>query len=111
MISRSNAEAEYQVLANGVAEACWLLQLLMELYSPLSYSTNVSVVYLASNLVQPQCTKYVEIDLHFVHDKVAIGEVHILHVPTISQFTDIFTQGLPSLLFFEFRSSLNICCG
>jgi hypothetical protein len=26
-----------------------------------------------------------------------------------SQFTDIFTKGLPSLVFNEFRFSLNIC--
>jgi hypothetical protein len=53
----------------------------------------------------------VEIDLHFVRDRVAIGEVRVLHVPTTSQFTDIFTKGLPSSTFIEFRSSLNITSG
>jgi hypothetical protein len=28
-----------------------------------------------------------------------------------SQFTDIFTKGLPYLMFSEFRFSLNICSG
>jgi hypothetical protein len=32
-------------------------------------------------------------------------------VPTISQFADIFTKGLPSTMFSEFRSSLNIYNG
>jgi hypothetical protein len=53
----------------------------------------------------------VEIDLHFVRDKVTIGEVHVLHVPTTSMFVDIFTKGLPSPLFSEFHLSLNICRG
>jgi hypothetical protein len=53
----------------------------------------------------------VEIDLHFVRDRVALGEVRVLHVPTTSQFTDIFTKGLPSSTFAEFRSSLNITGG
>jgi hypothetical protein len=53
----------------------------------------------------------VEIDLHFVRDRVALGEVRVLHVPTTSQFADIFTKGLPSTLFTEFRSSLNITSG
>jgi hypothetical protein len=53
----------------------------------------------------------VEIDLHFVRDRVAIGEVRVLHVPTTSQFTDIFTKGLPSSTFTAFRSSLNITSG
>jgi hypothetical protein len=55
--------------------------------------------------------KYVEIDLHFVREKVAISQVRVLHVPATSQFTDIFTKGLPSLVFNEFRSNLNTCSG
>jgi hypothetical protein len=61
--------------------------------------------------VQHQRTKHVEIDLHFVRDRVAIGEVRVLHVPTTSQFADIFTKGLPSTTFAAFRSSLNITSG
>jgi hypothetical protein len=53
----------------------------------------------------------VEIDLHFIREKVDIGQVRVLHVPTTSQFTDIFTKGLPSSVFIEFWSSLNICSG
>jgi hypothetical protein len=54
--------------------------------------------------------KHIETDLHFVRERVAISDVHVLHVPTISQFTDIFTKGLPTL-FLEFRYSLNIRSG
>jgi hypothetical protein len=103
-------------VANGVAEAAWLHQLLQELHSPLARSTlvfcdNVSVVYLSTNPVQHQRTKHVEIDLHFVRERVACGDVRVLHVPTASQFGDIFTKGLPTTVFAEFRSSLNICGG
>jgi hypothetical protein len=113
VVSRSSAEAEYRVVANGVAEAAWLRQLLAELHSPLSRSTlvycdNFSAVYLSTNPGQHQRTKHVDIDLHFVRDYVAAGAVRILHVPTTSQFVDIFTKGLPSSTFAEFRSSLNI---
>jgi hypothetical protein len=57
VVSRSSVEEEYQAVANGVAEASWLQQLLAELHSPLAKSTlvycdNVSVVYLSTNLVQ-----------------------------------------------------------
>jgi hypothetical protein len=52
-----------------------------------------------------------EIDLHFVRDRVAMGEVRVLHVPTTSQFANIFTNDLPSSTFTEFRSSLNITGG
>ena len=72
---------------------------------------NISVVYLSTNPVQHQRTKHMEIDLNFVRDFVAIGAIWVLHVLTTSQFADIFTKGLPSSTFAEFRSSLNICCG
>jgi hypothetical protein len=55
--------------------------------------------------------KHVEIDLHLVRDRVAIGHVRVLHVPTAIQFADIFTKGLPSSTFSEFRSSLNVASG
>jgi hypothetical protein len=100
-------------MANGVAEACWLRQLLQELHAPLSKSTlvycdNVSAIYLFTNPVQHQRTKRVEIDLHFVRERVAIGDVRVLHVPTTFKFVDIFTKGLPTSVFSEFWSSLNI---
>jgi hypothetical protein len=54
-------------VANGVAEACWLRQLLVELHNPLSWATlvycdNVSAIYLSTNLVLHQHTKHVEIN-------------------------------------------------
>jgi hypothetical protein len=57
IISRSSAETEYNAMANGVAEVCWLRQLLVELHNPLSWATlvycdNVSAVYLSTNPIQ-----------------------------------------------------------
>ena len=116
VVSRSSAEAEYRAVANGVAEASWLRQLLLELHQPLRRSTlvycdNVSAMYLSTNPIQHQRTKHVEIDLYFVRERVAVGDIRVLHVPTTSQFANIFTKGLPSSVFGEFRSSLNICNG
>jgi hypothetical protein len=116
VVSRSSAEAEYRAIANGVAEATWLRQLLHELQTPpsrctLVYCDNISVVYLSTNPVQHQRTKHVEIDLHFIQEKVVIGQVHVFHVPMTSQFIDIFMKGLLSSVFNEFRSSLNIYSG
>jgi hypothetical protein len=114
VVSHSSVEVEYCAVANGMAEACWLQQLLVELHNlllqvTLVYYDNVNAVYLSTNPVQHQRTKHVEIDLHFVRERVAVGDVRVLHIPTTSQFTDIFTKGLPSSVFSEFQSSLNIC--
>ena len=115
-VSRSSAEAEYRAVANCVAESCWLRQLLSELHRPprratLVYCDKVSDVYLSTNPIQHQRTKHVEIDLHFVRDRAALGDVKVLHVPTTSQFADVFTKGLSSSAFHDFRSSLNVFPG
>nr|GEW20034.1 glucan endo-1,3-beta-glucosidase 12-like [Tanacetum cinerariifolium] len=80
VLSRSSAKAEYRGVANAVVETCWLRNLLIELYTPLSSATlvdcdNVSAVYLYSNPVQHQFTKHIEIDIHFVRDLVVVGQM------------------------------------
>ncbi|GJZ20863.1 ribonuclease H-like domain-containing protein [Tanacetum coccineum] len=112
-ISRSSAEVEYQSVANVVAETAWIRNLLCELHSPLLtatlvYCDNVSAVYMSVNPVQHQRTKHIEIDIHFVYDMVKDGHVRVLHVPSHFQYVDIFTKGLPSALFEDFRSSLSV---
>jgi hypothetical protein len=79
--------------------------------SILIYCDNVSVVYLSTNPIQHQCMKHVEIDLHFVREHVAISDVRVLYVPMTSQFVDIFMNSLPTSLFLEFWSGLNIRSG
>nr|GEW79908.1 hypothetical protein [Tanacetum cinerariifolium] len=81
-ISRSSAEAEYQGVANIVAETAWLCNLLCELHSLL---LNATLVY---------CDK--------------AGHVWVLHVPSCFRYADIFTNGLPSALFEDFHSSLSV---
>nr|GEW99559.1 ribonuclease H-like domain-containing protein [Tanacetum cinerariifolium] len=90
-LSRSSAEAKYRCVANVVAETCWLRNLLRELHTHLSsatlvYCDNVSAVYLSSN------------------------PVRVLHVPLRYQYANIFTKGLPSTFFEEFRTSLSVQC-
>ncbi|GJU65071.1 ribonuclease H-like domain-containing protein [Tanacetum coccineum] len=105
--------AEYQGVANVVAKTAWIRNLLCELHSPLLtatlvYCDNVSAVYMSANPVQHQRTKHIEIDIHFVRDMVKAGHVRVLHVPSRFQYADIFTKGLPSALFEDFRSSLSV---
>ncbi|GJU10299.1 ribonuclease H-like domain-containing protein [Tanacetum coccineum] len=112
-ISRSSAEAEYRGVANVVAETAGIRNLLCELHSPLLtatlvYCDNVSAFYMSANPVQHQRTKHIEIDIHFVRDMVKAGHVRVLHVPSHFQYGDIFTKGLPSALFEDFRSSLSV---
>ena len=77
-------------MAHVVAERCWLRQLLQELHVPLTkatvvYCDNISAVYMTANLVHHRPTKHIKIDIHFVREKVALGEIRVLHAPSSHQ--------------------------
>ncbi|GKE28027.1 ribonuclease H-like domain-containing protein [Tanacetum coccineum] len=91
MLSQPSVEAEYRGIANAVVKTCWLRNLLRELHTPLSLAT-----------------LHIEIDIHFVRDMVVVGLVRVLYVPSRYEYADIFTKGLPSAFFEEFRTSLRV---
>nr|GEZ73872.1 ribonuclease H-like domain-containing protein [Tanacetum cinerariifolium]GEZ73908.1 ribonuclease H-like domain-containing protein [Tanacetum cinerariifolium] len=109
----AHLHAEYHGVTNVVAETTWIRNLLREVHLPLLpatlvYYDNVSAVYMFANPVQHQRTKHIEIDIHFVCDMVTACRVRILHVPSRFQYADIFTKGLLTALFEDFRSRLSI---
>jgi len=98
-ISRSSAEAEYRSLASTVAKLVWLRGLLSELGVGLNGPVTVfcdskSAIQIATNLVFHERTKHIDIDCHFIREKVQLGLVKLLHIPTIEQQADILTKGL-----------------
>jgi len=93
-----------------VVEATWLRNLFLDLrvlvrMATIVYCYNVSIVYLSGNPVQHQRTRHIEMDIHFVCEKVQVDHIQVLHVPSSFQYADIFTKGLPRQLFDSFRSS------
>ncbi|GJR23347.1 integrase [Tanacetum coccineum] len=75
-ISRSSTEAEYKALADTVAELTWLQALLHELgirssSTPILWFDNLGATYLPAKPIFCACTKHVEIDYHFIREKVA----------------------------------------
>ena len=75
-VSRSSTEAEYKALANTVAELTWLQDLLHELRVPVKsvptlWCDNLGATYLSANPVFHARTKHVEVDFHFVRERVA----------------------------------------
>ncbi|XP_037474714.1 uncharacterized protein LOC119352077 [Triticum dicoccoides] len=102
-VSRSSAEAEYCAVANAVAESCWIRQLLGELVVPLPrasviFCDNISSVYMAANPVHHRRTKHIELDIHFVREKVALGELRVLHVPTSNSSPTCSPKDCPWIL-------------
>ncbi|GKV32028.1 hypothetical protein SLEP1_g40665 [Rubroshorea leprosula] len=110
-IARSSAEAEYRAMANVVAEVVWVRQLLAELHvflssAPIVLCDNINALYLALNHIQHQRTKHIEIDIHFVRERVASRAILLQHVPSSLQRADILTKALSSTAFCSQRSNL-----
>jgi hypothetical protein len=81
-VSHSSTEAEYRSLAAGAAELAWLRQVLCDLglylaSAPVIWCDNTSALALASNPVFHGCTKHIEVDYHFVREKVVRGDISI----------------------------------
>ena len=98
-VSRSSAEAEYRIMASAVSEITWLLGLFkvgvdVQLHITI-FSDSKSAIQLADNPVLHERTKHIEIDCHFIRDKIKAGEVDTAYIHTQQQLADILTKGLP----------------
>ncbi|KAL5754050.1 hypothetical protein ACOSP7_022270 [Xanthoceras sorbifolium] len=115
IVARSSAEAKYHSMANLTAEIMWLHSLFCELHIPLPSSTvfwcdNVSANALAYNPVFNSRIKHVDIDTHFIYDKVTSGIIEPRYVPTEFQVANVFTKGLSRDCFHFLCSKLNLVC-
>ncbi|GKD67504.1 cysteine-rich receptor-like protein kinase 8 [Tanacetum coccineum] len=113
-LSRSSTEAEYRALADCSCEITWLCSLLQDLRVPISTPVrilcdNISTIALASNPVQHARTKHIEIDCHFVRDKIKTGQITISYVPTNAQVVDILTKSLTTYPFHKCLAKLGMC--
>jgi hypothetical protein len=102
-VSRSSTEVDYKSLANATAEVMWVQSLLQELCVPSSQSTklwcdNIGATYLSVNPVFHARIKHIEIDYHFVRERVANKLLEITFVSTKDQLADGFTKHYKKLL-------------
>nr|KYP70981.1 Retrovirus-related Pol polyprotein from transposon TNT 1-94 [Cajanus cajan] len=98
-VARSTAEAEYRAMAAAASEVTWLQQLLKQLQIRDTQETklicdNETALHIASNLVFHERTKHIEIDCHFIREKVLSREITTKFVHSSDQLADVFTKSL-----------------
>ncbi|KAM1794483.1 hypothetical protein ACFX11_034955 [Malus domestica] len=103
-MSRSSTEAKYRAISSTSAELDWIKQLFAFLHIPVTiphilFCDNLSAIALSFNHVQHQKTKHIEIDVHFVRERVAKKQLTVQFVSSQEQFADILTKGLSGPLF------------
>ncbi|XP_062119207.1 secreted RxLR effector protein 161-like [Humulus lupulus] len=99
VVSRSSTESEYRALAHVASEITWIESLLKEFCfqlpgKPITWCDNISASALTSNPVYHARTKHIEINIHFVRDKVLKKELEIRYVPTSDQIADCLTKSI-----------------
>ncbi|XP_019228021.1 PREDICTED: uncharacterized protein LOC109209247 [Nicotiana attenuata] len=112
-VSKSSTEAEYRAIAYTVAKTCWIRHILCELgiflHEPIRVlCDNISSTYMTRNPAFHDRSKHIDVDFHFVHDKVAQGDLIVQYVPTHLQLADIFTKVLPSSRFCFLWDNLSV---
>jgi len=86
-------------MALGICELLWIRIILEDLRikweEPMRlYCDNKFVIGIAHNLVQHNRTKHVEVDKHFIKEKIESWLICIPYVPTEEQLADILTKGV-----------------
>ena len=92
MIARSDVEAQHVLIMEYVRCYGWLKRLknlLMKLYYD-----NKAAINIAYNSVQHDRTKHIEVDKHFIKEKLEAEIVCVPFVLSMQQIIDIFTKAL-----------------
>lgn len=97
VVARSSAEVEYRSIALTTCEVTWLVSLLKDLglkkLPPVDLKCdNQAALFIAANPVFHERTKHIEVDLHFVRDKVQDGLIKPSYVSTRLQLADVLTK-------------------
>jgi hypothetical protein len=98
-------------MAITTADLYWIRMLLKDLHIPLTsppvlWCDNAGALALVSNPIFHAHTKYIEIDYHFIREKVINRDMSLRFISTGDQRADIFTKGPPTPRFQFLRDKL-----
>lgn len=113
VVARSSAEAEFRSVAHGVCEVMWIKGILDELQIPSSipmkvYCDNKAAIAIAHNPVLHERTKHVEVDKHFIKEKLDSGLICMPYISSDDQTADILTKGLHRRQFIRLVNKLSM---
>jgi hypothetical protein len=113
-VALSSTKGEYMASTIATCEAIYLRRFLNELGLAQPAVTllldNQSAMHLARNPVHHSRTKHIDIQHHFIREKLESGDIKLEYIPTADQIANIFIKPLPIVKFAKFQSDLGIRC-
>ncbi|KAE8662993.1 hypothetical protein F3Y22_tig00113124pilonHSYRG00617 [Hibiscus syriacus] len=99
IVSISTMEAEYRSIAKATAEVTWVSSLLGELgvanrNTPVIWCDNTGAVALSTNSVYHAMSKHVDMDVHFIREKVAAKQLQCgcMHETVITASVKVLSE-------------------
>jgi Reverse transcriptase (RNA-dependent DNA polymerase)/Integrase core domain len=101
VVALSSAEAEFRGMVKGVFELLWIKKLLTELgFKPENemqlFCDNKAAIDISHNPVQHDRTKHIEVDRHFIKEKLDSNIISLPFVRSQEQIADILTKAVGS---------------
>nr|GEV56688.1 putative copia-type protein [Tanacetum cinerariifolium]GEW15665.1 putative copia-type protein [Tanacetum cinerariifolium] len=111
-VSLSSVEAEFRGIAKGLAEALWIRKLVSEIgFPPIEsiriMSDNKAAIKISENPVQHDRTKHVEVDRHFIKEKLEVVIIKLPFVKSEDQLADILTKAMGMVILHKCLNKLN----
>jgi hypothetical protein len=112
-MARSSTETEYRAMVSTASELTWIKQVLVDLKinvnEPMKmFCDNQAARHIASNPVFHERTKHIEVDCHFIREKMQSKEIETPFVKSEDQLADIFTKGLSVNTFNNISNKLGL---
>jgi hypothetical protein len=92
-------EAQYMARSHVTKEAIWLRQLMADVGCAQEEATtimcdNQGSISLAKNPTHHSRTKHIDVQYHFIREKLEMGVIHLEYCPTEHMMADVLTKGL-----------------
>ena len=99
VIAKSSVEAEYRAMTLATCELIWLKHLLQELRFGKDewmklICDDQAALHISSNPVFHEMIKHIEVDCHFIREKIALGCMTTSFINSNDQLADIFIKSL-----------------
>jgi hypothetical protein len=111
-VATSTTEAEYMAACTGTREALWMKILCADLGLPLTcvhmLCDNQACIKIIKNPISSAKSKYIDIQHHFVRERVTKGEVGFEYCMTQNMLADVLTKPVSRVVLARLRSQLGV---